>query len=927
MNQRPERFRSAGAGRDNPLAQLEKPNVYGLMARFSARRPILVILIYVALAAASLLIAVLRLDVDTNPGRMIAGDIEFRQDFDDFSRAFPALDNNFVVTVEAEDGARARLAARRLASAFEARPDLFTAVHAPGTGRFFDDHGILYLGLAQVQGIAAQLGQALPTIQALADDPTMRGMSRLIGDIRLGVEFGRAPPEIAGLFSAAADTTESAMGEAPGTDVAEPLDWTALGVGGPAIDQQRWSVLVRPRLDYTALEPAEAALDAAHSILADERLRQGGDVRLAFTGEAAINAEELQTVTQGAAFAGAVSFVLVTLVILLGFPAVRFVVPAVVMLVLGILMTAGFATVTVGYLNLISVAFAVLFIGLGVDYAVHVILRYNEEARHTESVIDALTLSGQHIGPSLAVILLTTVLAFLAFSPTDFIGMAQLGVIASGGVVIAFVASLTLVPAILSLLRRPDAGAPGLIRAGGVLSGAVRRLWLVRAASTGAVLLLAMLAVFTLPHVRFDGDPVNLKDPSSAAVVEFERILAEDPGQVYAAQVLSPPGEPARQRAAAMEALPEVARVSTVEDFVPADQDDKTAALAALRDQVPAQVDFEGAIEAPDRLSALDLLMEDLGAIAAVKTAPQEITAAAERWQQALIRFDSPEAASPQAVARLEQAFFAELPTLLQQLRQIATVEPITLENLDPGVRDLYVAPDGRWRLEVVPSQDMTVEANLERFASVVRAAAPNATGAPIEIVGAAKVVSSAMLIATLAALGLVIVLLIPVLGRLVDVALVLAPLLLAALLLLGYTVVANSPFNFANVIVLPLLIGLGAHSSIHYVMRAREVAGTYEITETSTPRAVLLSALTTIASFGTLWLSSHRGVSSMGGHLTVAIAMTLICTLLVLPQLIHWTIGRQDRPLTGPSPRHNGEPRAVAEKKGRKAESDNQGA
>jgi hypothetical protein len=338
-------------------------------------------------------------------------------------------------------------------------------------------------------------------------------------------------------------------------------------------------------------------------------------------------------------------------------------------------------------------------------------------------------------------------------------------------------------------------------------------------------------------------------------------------------------------------------------------------------------VDFEGAIEAPDRLSALDLLMEDLGAIAAVKTAPQEITAAAERWQQALIRFDSPEAASPQAVARLEQAFFAELPTLLQQLRQIATVEPITLENLDPGVRDLYVAPDGRWRLEVVPSQDMTVEANLERFASVVRAAAPNATGAPIEIVGAAKVVSSAMLIATLAALGLVIVLLIPVLGRLVDVALVLAPLLLAALLLLGYTVVANSPFNFANVIVLPLLIGLGAHSSIHYVMRAREVAGTYEITETSTPRAVLLSALTTIASFGTLWLSSHRGVSSMGGHLTVAIAMTLICTLLVLPQLIHWTIGRQDRPLTGPSPRHNGEPRAVAEKKTRKAESDNQGA
>jgi predicted RND superfamily exporter protein len=191
-----------------------------------------------------------------------------------------------------------------------------------------------------------------------------------------------------------------------------------------------------------------------------------------------------------------------------------------------------------------------------------------------------------------------------------------------------------------------------------------------------------------------------------------------------------------------------------------------------------------------------------------------------------------------------------------------------------------------------------------------VREVAPNATGAPIEIVGAAGVVSSAMLFATLAAFALVILVLVPVLGRLIDVLLVLAPLVLAALLLLGYTVVAQSPFNFANVIVLPLLIGLGAHSSIHYVMRAREEAGKHEIEETSTPRAVLLSALTTIASFGTLWLSSHRGVSSMGEHLTVAIVITLVCTLLVLPQLIHWAIGHKEPPLTGALPGHNDEPR-----------------
>jgi uncharacterized protein len=275
-------------------------------------------------------------------------------------------------------------------------------------------------------------------------------------------------------------------------------------------------------------------------------------------------------------------------------------------------------------------------------------------------VTDALTSSVHHMGWPLVAILLTTVLAFLAFTPTDFIGMAQLGVIASGGVFIAFMASLTLIPAVLSLLRRPAAGSPGLVSARAMRSPAAeRRLTLLRAASTGAVLVLAVAAVFALPHVRFDGDPVNLKDPSSAAVVEFERILAEDPGQVYAAQVLSQPGDPAREHAAALEALPEVAQVTTVENFIPADQDEKIAALGALRDQVAETVDFERPIEPAERQSAVDQLEEDLGAIAAFEGAPQEIAAAAERWRQALIGLGGPDTASPEALAGLEEAYFA----------------------------------------------------------------------------------------------------------------------------------------------------------------------------------------------------------------------------------------------------------------------------
>jgi predicted RND superfamily exporter protein len=145
------------------------------------------------------------------------------------------------------------------------------------------------------------------------------------------------------------------------------------------------------------------------------------------------------------------------------------------------------------------------------------------------------------------------------------------------------------------------------------------------------------------------------------------------------------------------------------------------------------------------------------------------------------------------------------------------------------------------------------------------------------------------MALATLAALGLVMLVVSPILRRVRDVALVLAPLVLAASLMVAYTVVFDAPFNFANVIVLPLLLGLGVDSTIHYVMRAREGAAGTDVTGTSTPRAVLISAFTTIGSFGTLWLSAHRGMASMGELLTIAILVTLVCTLIVLPQLIEW--------------------------------------
>ena len=185
--------------------------------------------------------------------------------------------------------------------------------------------------------------------------------------------------------------------------------------------------------------------------------------------------------------------------------------------------------------------------------------------------------------------------------------------------------------------------------------------------------------------------------------------------------------------------------------------------------------------------------------------------------------------------------------------------------------------------------RDMRDPAQLDEFVTAVLKVAPQATGAPVEITGAANVVSSSMSKASVMSLALVLLATFLVLRRPVDVLLALTPLLLAAALMAGYTVVFNSPFNFANVIVVPLLIGLGIDSAIHYVMRAREENTGPDVIRNWTPRAVLISGVTTMGSFGSLWLSAHRGMASMGELLAVAITITLLCTLVVLPQLITW--------------------------------------
>ena len=570
-------------------------------------------------------------------------------------------------------------------------------------------------------------------------------------------------------------------------------------------------------------------------------------------------------------------------------PVTRLIVPALALLVFGFMTNIGFATLAVGSLNMISVAFAVLFIGLGIDYAIHSILRYWEERVLGRENFSAIAAAAHHAGPALALCTLTTSLAFLAFVPSDFVGMAQLGIIAAGGIVVALTASLTLIPAVLALMditpkEKHLTKTPML----------PKPVWHhLRLGTTVFTVMVGIAAIVLLGDVRFDGDPVNLKDPKAPSVIAFKKILKNQPGEAYAAQLIVANAEIAEQLVPKLQQLDSVKSVRWIDSFLPARQEAKLAQLHSLRGIIPIDPTPPNPLSAAKRREALTQVQEALLTIEKIDTAPQTLKREAANLRRALVVLNMPTPVSDESLLALERDLFLQFPSLLQKLAVMSVSEPLNVETLDIDIAKRYVTGDGRWRLEIVPRDDLGNEMALRAFVKDVRQLAPNVTGTPVEITGAADVVSKAMGWASIIAFGLVLLVLIPVLRSAVSITLVLAPLILSALLLLAYTVIFNSPFNFANVIVLPLLLGLGVDSAIHYVMRAREDGAKRQVIDTTTPRAVLISALTTIGSFGTLWLSSHKGTSSMGELLTIAIIITLITTLIVLPQFIAWTIGR----------------------------------
>jgi hopanoid biosynthesis associated RND transporter like protein HpnN len=815
--------------------------------------------------------------MDSDPGNLISRDVPWRRNSLAFDAAFPQRDNLTLVVIDGVTPERAEEAARLLEGAMRARPAVFPVVRDLQGSDFFAHNGLLYLPVDAVRATTAQLIQAQPFLGPLAADPSLRGIMNGLDTALLGVENGQA--SLAALTPALAGFSGTLEQVAAGRDAY--LSWQTLITGKkPDSRETRRLIEVRTALDYGALEPGAAAATQLRTIALQRGLTPDKGVRVRLTGPVPLSDEEFATLAENAGLMAALMLGSILLMLWFAVRSVKIIAAILGALAAGVVVSLAVGLAMVGSFNVISIAFIPLIVGIGVDFGIQYSVRYRAE-RHETGDLDAALVRGiKGVGASLTLAAVATATCFFSFAPTEYRGLAQLGLIAGAGMIVIFLFSVSLLPALLKLLHPTGEAAEVGYRALAPLDAFL--FWRRHAIVLGAGAI-ALICALLLPLIRFDANPFHLRNPRVESMATLSDLMKDPETSPNTIDVLSPSLDAADAMARRLATLPEVRETRTLRSFVPNAQPEKIALIADAAMLLDATLNpFEPVMPptAADIAQSMDMTKQKLRMLAGTDMAPAN--SAARRMADAL---DAVERGGAPALARAEAAFIPSLNIELSRLRAALMPQTVTLQSLPAELRQDWIAQDGRARTQVFPKADVNDEAAMNRFADAVTAVAPAATGPVISTRESGRTIVRAFIEAGIFSFLAMAVLLAIAFREVLDVAVALVSLIFIGLLTFATCVVIGMSLNFANIIVLPLLFGVGVAFTIYFIVSWR--AGGHDFLQSSLARAIFFSALATATGFGTLWLSSHPGTASMGELLMISLGWTLFTTFFVLPALL----------------------------------------
>ena len=841
---------------------------------FCAERRWLVFGVGVLLASVAATFDLERFSITTDTQSLISQKLPWHQRQAALSRAFPEKGISVVVTAATSENAEQATAG--LEQDLAKQSDLFHSVSAPGGGEFFQHSGLLFQPLAGVKKSIDGLSNAEFLVETLARDPSLRGAMQALSLAARGVQGGEIKiDELVWPLSLASGTLKDVLAGKPAA-----FSWQELVQGSrPQIRQLRHFITLQPVLDFAALEPGRKATDEILRSADRLKLAEMFGAKVELTGSVPMNDEQFSVIRKSALHDTLASLLGALVILWLALRSWKIVTAVFFSLIVGLSITAALGIAMVGAFNLISIAFFVLFVGLGVDFGIQFSIRYRTERHVHEDLREALRSAADKVGGPLALAAAATAVAFFSFVPTDYKGLFELGLIAGCGMLIAFACSLTFVPAVLAILKPPGEPVAMGFRSLAPLDDFLQRHRVaVIAATIGVVLVCAPL----LLHLPFDFNPINLENPNSPSVVTYRELQGDPETSASDAEVLAPNLEKANDIARHLATLPEVSRALTLSSFIPDDQDEKITAIRALASRVSVGLNpsREPAPLDGDTVAAIRKTAAELSRIAGGEAGPG--AELARSVSGLLMRL----AVSDVAVRNVAEA--AIVPSLVHdliRLRDSLNPAPVTIKTLPSNLVRDWISPDGEVRVQVLPKGDPNDSNVLRRFATSVLAAEPSATGPAISLYESGRTVMAAFVEAGGIALAAITVLLFIALRRVTDVVLTLTPLLLAGAVTLEACVLTATPINFANIIALPLLLGVGVAFKIYYILAWRD--GKTGLLQSSLTRAVVFSAMTNAVAFGSMWSSGYPGLSSMGRMMALALLCTMAAAVLFQPVLM----------------------------------------
>jgi len=842
------------------------------------------------------------LEFDTSRNNLVGKNKRFHQNFLAFKKEFPTQDD-LVVVVESEDPDKNRQFVERLGARLEAETNLFHDVFYKGDLKMLGSKALLFVPEGDLQELQKTLADYKPFLEQFTHTTNLVSLFGMVNtQFRTAKRERNAQTES---MIKAFPALERIVSEAtaslrrPGTPPSPGVN--ALFSPNQDAEQQVYITFAKGRIYLvTAQAPREElnadAVERLRDLVAQTQLEVPG-LNVGLTGEPVLEHDEMAQSEKDTTLASIVSLLVCALIFIYGYQETGRPVKATFCLIIGLGYTLAFATLTVGHLNILTITFVPILIGLAIDYGVHLISRYEEELRRGRTEEAALTKAMVYTGQGIFTGAFTTAGAFLAMFFTNFKGIQEMGVICGGGLLVCLVPMMTLLPVLLLKGRQNvidhEQGdlAPKRAR--------IENLWLKRPVLVTVITVLLCAGAATQVHrVYFDYDLLHMQSAGLPAV-EFEKKLlrSADKSVLFGAVIATN-----MQQAVAWEQqitnLSAVASVDSITRFLSEDQTKKLEVVRAIKADL-ASISFREPDKGPADVTELSTTLYSLNGYLgnAYAEVQKEDPALAKQFtslhdaigdlRKELLR-GTPEEVQARSgkLAAFQQALFSDIQTTFEALKNQDTDAPLRVQDLPQALRDRFIGITGKYLLMVYPRKDVWQRENQKEFIDQLQAVYPNVTGTPVQLYHYTEQLRRSYEEAARYSLVAIVILILFHFRSPLCVALALVPVAVGFLWLGGLMALLDVPLNPANIMTLPLVIGIGVTNGIHILNRYAEEQ-TPSILARSTGKAVLVSGLTAIAGFGSLILAKHQGIQSLGYVMSAGLATCMIAGLTFLPALI----------------------------------------